>query len=386
MRWVESREAACPTTGIVRDRDRWVVRRNRNPGWAVRDEVKLSVLDLIPTRGDQTTTDALAASATLARTADELGFVRYWVAEHHNMAPVASTVPAVIIPFLAQGTSRIRFGSGGVMLPNHSALDVAEQFALLEAMFPGRIDLGIGRAPGSDQVTAFLLRGAVRDVEGDFPRDVALIAQLLGCDGERRDSIEVQVGGGPYELRATPQLDGAPELWLLGSSNYSAELAASMGLPYAFAHHFGMPGLDDALHRYRSGFTATTYGDTARTLLPVNVVVDPDPEIARRRALPQMVQMTELRTTGRVGPQLTIEQAEEYDWTEQRRAVAQQVSRRWLIGTPHEVATRLRELADEHSVGELMLTPATGSFAHETDPATGPRVTTLQRIAEVVAA
>ena len=339
------------------------------------------MLDLIPTRGDQSTSDALTASATLARVADELGFVRYWVAEHHNMAPVASTVPAVLIPFLAQGTSRIRFGSGGVMLPNHPALDVAEQFALLEAMFPGRIDLGIGRAPGSDQVTAFLLRGGARDVEEEFPRDVALIAQLLGVDGERRDSVEVQVGGGPYELRATPRLGSAPELWLLGSSGYSAELAAAMGLPYAFAHHFGMPGLDDALDRYRTGFTATPYGEVPRTLLPVNVVVDPDPDVARRRSLPQLVQMTELRTTGRVGPQMTIEQAEAYDWTEQRRAVAQQVSRRWLIGTPQEVATQLQELSDEHDVEELMLAPASGSFDREVDASTGPRVATLRLLA-----
>jgi luciferase family oxidoreductase group 1 len=344
--------------------------------------VKLSVLDLIPTRGDQTTAGALEASAVLARAADDLGFVRYWVAEHHNMAPVASTVPAVIIPFLAQGTSRIRFGSGGVMLPNHSALAVAEQFALLEAMFPGRIDLGIGRAPGSDQVTAFLLRGAVADVEETFPRDVALIAQLLGVDGEQRDAIDVQVGGGPYQLRATPRMDGPPELWLLGSSAYSAQLAATMGLPYAFAHHFGMPGLEDALALYRTRFTPGPYGDAPRTLLPVNVVVDPDPEIARRRALPQMVQMTQLRTTGRVGPQLTVEQAEQFDWTEQRRAVAQQVSRRWLVGTPQEVATGLRELSEEHEVEELMLAPASGSFAAETDPATGPRVTTLRLLAE----
>jgi luciferase family oxidoreductase group 1 len=344
--------------------------------------VRLSVLDLIPTRGDQTTSDALAASATLARTADELGFVRYWIAEHHNMAPVAATVPGVIIPFLAHGTTRLRFGSGGVMLPNHSALDVAEQFALLEAMFPGRVDLGIGRAPGSDQVTAFLLRGGARDVEQDFPRDVALIARLLGVGGERRDAVEVQIGGEPYELRATPRLDGAPDLWLLGSSDYSAELAASMGLPYVFAHHFGMPGLDDALHRYRTNFTPTPYGDTPRTLLPVNVVVDPDPEVARRRALPQLVQMTELRTTGRVGPHMTIEEAEGYDWTEQRRVVARQVSRRWLIGTPQEVATQLRELSDEHGVEELMLSPASGSFAHEADPEAGPRVATLRLLTE----
>ncbi|MDQ2651348.1 MAG: MsnO8 family LLM class oxidoreductase, partial [Actinomycetota bacterium] len=289
--------------------------------------MKLSVLDLIPTRSGQTTADALESSAALARIADSLGFERYWVAEHHNMAAVASTVPAVIIPYLGAGTRRIRFGSGGVMLPNHSALAVAEQFALLESMFPGRIDLGIGRAPGTDQVTAFLLRGAgAADAAADFPQEVDLIARLLGLDGRPGDGVDIDLRGQAYPLRATPHLAGTPELWLLGSSDYSAELAASMGLPYAFAHHFGSPGVDEALRRYRSGFTPTDFGSHPRSLLPVNVIVDPDPEVAIRRAQPQLVQMTELRTRGVVGHQLSIEEAERYEWTDQRRSVADQMS------------------------------------------------------------
>lgn len=344
--------------------------------------MKLSVLDLIPTRGDQTTTDALLASAAAAKAADELGFTRYWVAEHHNMAPVASTVPAVIIPFLAQGTSRIRFGSGGVMLPNHSALDVAEQFGLLASMFPDRIDLGIGRAPGSDQVTAHLLRGAVRDVEQEFPRDVELIARLLKVDGAAGDTIEVSLRGSPYELRATPRLGSTPELWLLGSSDYSSALAAKMGLPYAFAHHFGAPGAEGALRAYRANFTPTEFGDRPRTLLPVNIVVDPDHDIAWRRAQPQLVQMTQLLTTGRVGAQMTVEQAEAFEWNEQRRATAQQVSRRWLVGTPQEVATLLRELAVEFDVDEFMLSAASGSFADERTVEQSPRIASLRLIAE----
>ncbi len=344
--------------------------------------MKLSVLDLIPTRAGQSTADALAASASLATTADQLGFERYWVAEHHNMAAVASTVPAVIIPYLAAGTRRIRFGSGGVMLPNHSALDVAEQFALLESMFPGRIDLGIGRAPGTDQVTAFLLRGqsAVGGAEG-FPDDVELIARLLGCDGRPGDGVEVDLRGQSFPLRATPSLAEAPELWLLGSSDYSADLAASMGLPYAFAHHFGTPGVDEALRRYRSGFTPTVYGSEPRTLLPVNVIVDPDPETATRRAQPQLVQMTELRTRGVVGHQLSVEEAERYEWTGQRRAVAEQMSRSWLVGTPARVAEQLRELAARHDVTELMLSPTAGAFAAEIGDGPGARAATLELLA-----
>ena len=344
--------------------------------------MKLSVLDLIPTRSGQTTGDALDASAALAGIADSLGFERYWVAEHHNMAAVASTVPAVIIPYLAAGTSRIRFGSGGVMLPNHSALAVSEQFALLESMFPGRIDLGIGRAPGTDQVTAYLLRGAAAGAAvDDFPQEVELIARLLGVDGHPGEPVDIDLRGQAFPLRATPQLADAPELWLLGSSNYSADLAASMGLPYAFAHHFGMPGVDEALQRYRAGFTETRFGVRPRTLLPVNVIVDPDPEVATRRAQPQLVQMTELRTSGVVGRQMTIEEAERYEWNDQRRAVAAQMSRRWIVGTPADVADRLRVLADHHGVAEIMLSPTAGAFAAEVSGGPGARAATLELLA-----
>jgi luciferase family oxidoreductase group 1 len=270
------------------------------------------------------------------------------------------------------------------MLPNHSALAVAEQFALLESMFPGRIDLGVGRAPGSDPVTAHLLRGGTVDAEEAFPRDVALLARLLGVEGDLEDHVEVRLGGSTHPLRATPRLATAPELWLLGSSSYSAALAAATGLPYAFAHHFGAPGLAEALARYRGSFDPGPSGRRPRTLVPVNVVVDPDPELAARRALPQKVQMTELRTTGRVGPQLTVEEAERHEWTDVGREVARQVSRRWLVGTPAEVVTGLSELATEHDVDELMVVPATGSFAGERDPADGPRVRTLRLLAAEV--
>lgn len=340
--------------------------------------MKLSVLDLIPTRSGQTTTDALEVSAAVARLADSLGFERYWVAEHHNMAAVASTVPSVLIPYLANGTSRIRFGSGGVMLPNHSALAVAEQFALLESMYPGRIDLGIGRAPGSDQVTAFLLRGSGGTAVDEFPAEVRLIAQLLGLGSEPGGPIDIDLRGQAYSLRATPQLATAPEVWLLGSSNYSAQLAALMGLPYAFAHHFGSPGVHEALRRYRAEFTETEFGQQPRTLLPVNVIVDPDPEVAVRRAQPQLVQMTELRTSGVVGRQLTIEEAERYEWNDQRRAVADQMSRSWLVGTPAEVAGQLRELAERHDVEEFMLSPTAGAFASELADGPGARAATLE--------
>src|SRR5690348_14555245 len=191
--------------------------------------MRLSVLDLVPVRTDQTTGDALAASVRLAQTADRLGFERYWVAEHHNMPAVAATSPPVLIAHLAAQTSSIRLGSGGVMLPNHAPLAVAEQFALLEAAHPGRIDLGIGRAPGSDPVTSYALRGAAGRDDTDiqnFPQYLDDVVALMGTAGARVVLPRDQ----QYVLKATPAAQSVARLWLLGSSMYSAHLAAAKGL------------------------------------------------------------------------------------------------------------------------------------------------------------
>ena len=186
----------------------------------------LSVLDLIPVRSNQTSADALAATIALARRADELGFTRYWVAEHHNMPSVASTNPPVLIGILAASTQRIRVGSGGVMLPNHAPLVVAEQFAALEAAFEGRIDLGLGRAPGSDPVITAVLRNSGNTSDVDmFPDNIRDIQALLHPDGA---GLRLS-SGQTYELRATPHADTVPDVWLLGSSDYSASLAARLG-------------------------------------------------------------------------------------------------------------------------------------------------------------
>src|SRR5690554_1033364 len=234
--------------------------------------LSLSVLDLIPVRSNQRSTDAITASVALAQRADELGFARFWVAEHHNMPSVASTNPAVIIGILAAHTKRIRVGSGGVMLPNHAPLVVAEQFALLEAATPGRIDLGLGRAPGSDPVvTAVLNRsGATSDVNS-FPNYVSDIAALLSDEGA---TVRL-TSGTEYELRATPAATSTPDMWLLGSSDYSATLAASLGLPYVFAHHFAGAGAERALEIYRSQFQPSHLLGTPLTFVTANVVVAP---------------------------------------------------------------------------------------------------------------
>ena len=215
------------------------------------DTLRLSVLDLVPVRSGQTSAGAVAASVRLAQLADRLDFTRYWFAEHHNMPAVASTTPPVLIAATAARTERIRVGSGGVMLPNHAPLVVAEQFAALEALAPGRIDLGIGRAPGSDPVITQLLRisGPTADVDR-FPDHVADILSLLSPDGA---SLRL-TSGREYAITATPAATEVPTLWLLGSSDYSAKLAAGLGLPYVFANHFSGEGLERALELYRTEY------------------------------------------------------------------------------------------------------------------------------------
>ena len=344
--------------------------------------LRLSVLDLIPVRSNQTSGDAIAATITLARRADELGYQRYWVAEHHNMPAVAATNPPVLIGVIAANTSQIRVGSGGVMLPNHSPLVIAEQFAALEAAFPARIDLGIGRAPGSDPVITVLLRssGATSDVD-QFERNVRDIGALLDPEGailrlsEDRD----------YEVKATPKAATRTPIWLLGSSDFSARLAAKLGLPYVFAHHFSGEGTAQALELYRSTFVASEVLDAPQTFLTVNAIVAETAEEARLLAAPQLQQMARLRSGLPLGPQLTVEEAASAEVTEPMQQLIDRMTARWIIDAPGPAAERIRELANQFTVEEVMISP--GSSAHaDADPTTAPgRVRTLELLAEALA-
>ena len=267
--------------------------------------MRLSVLDLVPVRTDQSTADALAATVQLAQTADRLGFTRYWVAEHHNMPSVGATSPPVLIAYLAAQTSQLRLGSGGVMLPNHAPLAVAEQFALLEAAAPGRIDLGIGRAPGSDPVTSYALRGTHddRDIE-NFPDYLDDVAALMSARG-----VLVPLRSGDYRLKATPAAASEPRLWLLGSSMYSARLAAAKGLPYVFAHHFSGKGTEEALELYRSRFVPSRLTAEPVTFLTVNAAVAETRDEATALMLPNLQMMARLRTGQPLGPVPLVEEA-----------------------------------------------------------------------------
>jgi luciferase family oxidoreductase group 1 len=340
----------------------------------------LSVLDLVPVRSDQTTGDALAASRSLARTADELGYRRYWVAEHHNMPAVAATNPPVLIAMLAAATERIRVGSGGVMLPNHEPLVVAEQFALLEAAYPGRIDLGIGRAPGTDPLTRYVLRGgsasSADDAVARFPEYVDDIRVLMGVEG-----VEIALGGRRQPLRATPHATSVPTVWLLGSSDYSARLAADRGLPYVFAHHFAGQGTAEALALYRSTYQPSPEHPEPQTFLTVNAVVAETAEEAQRLALPQVQAMVSLRTGGPLSPQRLVEEAEDLGVEPQHEQLAAGMLKRWVVDGPEAARTRIAELAETFGVDEVMVHAVPGAYAGTPAGTSPTREQTLRLLA-----
>lgn len=340
--------------------------------------MRLSVLDLVPVRADQSTGDALAATVELAQAADRLGFTRYWVAEHHNMPSVGATSPPVVIAYLIAQTSRLRLGSGGVMLPNHAPLAVAEQFALLEAAAPGRIDLGIGRAPGSDPVTSYALRGGDgnRDVE-NFPSYLDDVAALMSARG-----VRVPLRSGDYTLKATPAAATEPRLWLLGSSMYSAQLAAAKGLPYVFAHHFSGQGTEEALELYRSRFVPSELTTEPLTFLTVNAAVAETRDEAIELILPNMQMMAKLRTGQPLGPLPLVEEARVAQLTGQQQRIVESGLQRAVVGTPAQAAEQITALSERFGVDEVMVHPV--ASAHRgTPPATAPaRVTTLELLAK----
>lgn len=346
--------------------------------------MRLSVLDLVPVRTDQSTSDAVAATTRLAQTADRLGYTRYWLAEHHNMPSVAATSPPVLIAHLAAHTTAMRLGSGGVMLPNHAPLAVAEQFALLEATHPGRIDLGIGRAPGSDPVTSLALRGPAgrddRDLEA-FPSYLDDVVALMSSSGVRVP-LPRDLRRDNYILKATPAAVTEPKLWLLGSSMYSAHLAAAKGLPYVFAHHFSGQGTEEALHTYRDEFRPSDLASEPLTFLTVNAAVAETHAEAQRLLLPNLQMMARLRTGQPLGALDLIEDAEARRLSPRELQVVDAGRRQAVVGSPSEAADQLHALADRFGVDEVMIHPVAAAY-RGTDPATAPaRDSTLELLAK----
>ncbi|GAA4922027.1 LLM class flavin-dependent oxidoreductase [Actinoplanes utahensis] len=326
--------------------------------------VPLSVLDLATVREGHGSADALRGTIEIAEAADELGYSRFWVAEHHNMPAVASTSPPVLIGAIAAHTRDIRVGSGGVMLPNHMPFVVAEQFALLEALYPGRVDLGVGRAPGTDQATAAALRGVSPYLTVEqFPEH---LKTLLGLLGDARVPSS--------RLTATPAAETFPEVWMLGSSTYGAQIAAALGLPFCYAYHFAMSSdVDSALGLYRDGFQPSPRYPHPWAMVSASVLAAETTEEAQFLAGPSRIMALSLRT-GRLGPMVSPETAAGRELTDLDRAVLESLPGTQYAGTADEVVAALEALIERTGADELMLA---GSVY---DPAT--RIDSLARIAK----
>jgi len=323
--------------------------------------IPLSVLDLAMVPEGATSGDALAQTTELAKAAEELGYTRIWVAEHHNMATVASTTPGVLMAHVAANTDRIKVGSGGVMLPNHAPLAIAEQFALLEALYPGRVDLGIGRAPGTDRATALALRGARAAQSEDFPRNLIDLMGLLG---------DVRGESGLWDrFRATPQATSSPAVIPLGSSGFSAELAGLLGLPFAFAHHFDMGGTVEAVDMYREAFRPSPVLDEPYPIVTASTIAAESTEHAEWLSAPGRLRRLGIRT-GRTIPLLPPDEARAHPNFEQAAAMPATS----LVGTADDVVSGMRDLVNRTQASELMLHTSTYALAD--------RVTSLKLIAD----
>jgi luciferase family oxidoreductase group 1 len=312
-------------------------------------DVALSVLDLAPVPEGSTPAQALGNALDLARHAEALGYGRVWVAEHHNMSGIASSSPPVLIAHLAAGTDRIRLGSGGVMLPNHAPLVVAEQFGMLEALHPGRIDLGLGRAPGTDGLTAAALRRN-RDPfsnEDDFPAQLAQLRGFLRGELPREDPL--------HRIKAVPNNGYEPAIWLLGSSGFSAQLAGELGLPFSFAHHFSADNTVPAVELYRASFKPSDVLQRPYVMLGAAIVAAGDDAEAEFLNGPNVLQFLRLRQ-GHPGLLPTPEEAERAlrDPGAQRFAESRRASQ--IVGGPATVRRGIEELLARTNADELMVT------------------------------
>jgi luciferase family oxidoreductase group 1 len=304
--------------------------------------MKLSVLDLSPVGATVPPSQAIRDSIALARHAETLGYTRYWFAEHHNMASIATSAPEVLIAHAAAVTTRIRLGAGGIMVPNHAPLHVVEVFRTLEALAPGRIDLGLGRAPGTDPVASAALRRTDTEVNSQ-------LAELLAFER----------GGFPpshpfAKIEPMPSDLPAGQIWMLGSTLAGASIAAQLGVPYSFAGHFAMRHAVDAIAHYRSRYEPSREHPAPYAMLAVTAVCAPTDDEANRLAAPLRVAIVKNRT-GRRAPILSVEDALAYQMTPDEQAIADEFFTGAIIGSPDTVAGKLAALAAEAQADELML-------------------------------
>nr|WP_235022779.1 LLM class flavin-dependent oxidoreductase [Amycolatopsis alkalitolerans] len=306
-------------------------------------EVRLSVLDLSPIPSDGDAGTALRNTIDLARRAERLGYHRYWVAEHHNMPGVASSATAVLIGHIAQATERIRVGSGGIMLPNHAPLIVAEQFGMLEAFHPGRIDLGLGRAPGTDRRTALAVRGSDATLGAEnFPEQLSELMAYFEPDESRA-------------VNAVPGVGYRPPFWLLGSSGFSAQLAGKLGLPFAFAHHIGARNTLPAVRLYRESFRPSAVLSEPYLTLATAVIAAETDERAQWLAGSNRLRFLS-RRRGRPIALPPPEEAAAYPFTDDDRRALDERFGSNVVGSPETVRKGLETLIADTGADEIMIT------------------------------
>ncbi|HUZ26434.1 MAG TPA: LLM class flavin-dependent oxidoreductase [Streptosporangiaceae bacterium] len=328
-------------------------------------DVPLSVLDASPVAAGASASQALHRTTAAAQRAEELGYHRFWVAEHHNMPAIASSAPAVLIAHLAAATSTIRVGSGGVMLPNHAPLVVAEQFGTLEALHPGRVDLGIGRAPGTDQLTALALRRTTEGLSAEaFPDELADLISLFTGENER------------WPILAMPGRGDMPAIWLLGSSDFSARLAGLLGLPFSFAHHFSAGSTEPALALYRENFRPSRWLRRPYAMLAVVAICASTDERAQWLSGPAALSFLRMRA-GRPQPLATPADAAAYPYSGLDQEMIRQRFADQAIGSPDTVRRQLASLLERTGADELMLTAQVYDIED--------RIRSLELIAEKVA-
>jgi luciferase family oxidoreductase group 1 len=301
----------------------------------------ISILDQSPILSGRTPADAVAATIELARLADRLGYARYWLAEHHSMGGLADASPEVLLARLTGETARIRLGSGGIMLPHYTPLKVAETFRMLDALAPGRIDLGLGRAPGGTGLVAAALESHDAEI---FPQQVGETMAFLNGTMPKRHHFA--------RLTAMPSGETTPDVWMLGSSEYGALLAADMGLPYTFAHFIGgdAPGL---LAQYRARFRPTGHGSEPRTMIAFAAIVAPTDEEAEELSWPLALWRMRLLRGGS-GPVPSLAETAAYAWTPMERHEAGR-TRRAIVGSPQTIRERIETLVGKHEADEAMV-------------------------------
>jgi len=315
--------------------------------------MRLSVLDQSPIISGHSPAQAIAETIRLAQAAEQLGYHRYWLAEHHAIAALADPCPEILVTRVAAATSKIRVGTGGVLLPYYSPLKVAEQFRMLEALYPQRIDLGIGRAPGGDRTTALAMGGGSYSGAENFPEQVQFLVAYLD------DALPA---GHPFApVKAMPAGPTAPEVWLLGSSDYSGALAAQLGLNFAFAHFISADGGDQVMRDYQRNFQPSQREHQPRSLLAVFVICAETDAAAERRAA--SIDLRRLNSDyGLNLPVPNEEEAESRSYSEIEKARIAHNRRRLVLGAPNTVKARLMELTEQFEADELMVITITGDY------------------------